>query len=397
MDRKSLQISAIAAAVLLVNGVVLMAEPAGLVSGTVVMDGFPMAGAEVLLDPYFGEDCPVTHGTTDLEGYFEVFPELGCRYRLVVLLENGLEESEYEAFVTVYRPENEIKLVIPTAESRGAVFDQGKAVTGARIWVVRSDWKREPVFSELYATGVTTTLGLSVYGARTTTDDLGTYAIPSLQTFEHNVHVFTPDGRMTVKDYLPDEVKGEYASTIFPGGALRLRLLTDGSVIEKPVLITLGRGVKLEKYRVELGNDGFFAIPDLVQDSYRVTVQAERFAPQILPDVLIEGADTIAEVPLSRGGDLIVRVHDGEVPVEGLRIILSNSDRRSYDTLVSAAGEDGKPILRTDVNGVWRGFHVPEGEYTVCVTAGSRVLDRTPVLVRDGEALEVNIRVKTDF
>lgn len=317
-----------------------------------------------------------------------------------MLLENGLDKTEYESFVTVYRLENEIKLVLPTAESTGAVFDQGQAVTGARIWAVRSDWKREPIFAELNAASELTnptTLDLSTYSAKTMTNDLGAFTIPSLQAFEHNVHVFTADGRLTVKDYQPDEAQGESTITLSPGGALRLRLLTDERLIGEPVMITLGRGAHLDKFRVELGDDGFFTIPNLVQDSYRVTVQAEGFAPQILPDVRIEGADTIAEVPLSRGGDLTVRVLDGETLVEGLRIILSNDDRRNYEGLVSVLGDDGKPIVHTDVDGVWKGFHIPEGRYTVNVLSGRRNLNRTPVLVRNGEALEVNIPVKTDI
>jgi hypothetical protein len=397
MTRKSLRIAAISAAVLLVNGLLLLAGPVVLVKGTVVMNDLPLSGATVLWHPYFGEDCLVTSGITDERGYFEVFPEPGCRYRLVVLLENGLDKTEYESFVTVYRLENEIKLVLPTAESMGAVFDQGQAVSGARIWAVRSDWKREPIFSELNTAGETTTLDLSTYSAKTVTNELGAFTIPSLQAFEHNVHVFTADGRLTVKNYQPDEAQGESTITLSPGGALRLRLLTDERVIGEPVMITLGRGAHLDKFRVELGDDGFFTIANLVQDSYRVTVQAKGFAPEILPDVRIEGADTIAEIPLSRGGDLIVRVRDGETPVEGLRIILSNDDRRNYEGLVSVIGDDGKPIVHTDVDGVWKGFHIPEGRYTVNVLSGRQNLNRTPVLVRNGEALEVNIPVKTDI
>lgn len=79
MTRKSLRIAAIFAAVLLFNGLLLLAGPVALVKGTVVMNDFPLSGAEVSWYPYFGEDCPVTGGITDERGHFEGFPEPGCQ------------------------------------------------------------------------------------------------------------------------------------------------------------------------------------------------------------------------------------------------------------------------------------------------------------------------------
>jgi len=161
----------------------------------------------------------------------------------------------------------------------------------------------------------------------------------------------------------------------------------------------------LKAWRAVDSAEGFYRYEGLAEGRYRVEVRAQGCAPGAAEATLDPGTEHVVEIQLERPGAVqgVVLLGEEGTPVQGARVaVIASRFSSSHGSAGEAFGkfmeERMKEIAgRSDSDGTFLLADVPAGTHTIEATHPKLRPGRTEVVVRSGETVYCEIRLREGF
>jgi uncharacterized surface anchored protein len=364
------------------------------VSGRVISQGAPLAGARIYFSREEAGEQVSTHVESGKDGSYRVTGLSAGSYEVRVSKgdEGVMNFCNLPARCAVSGDLTGQDFVLPSGVIAGTLADEeGKTLAGVRVRLVKKDEGRNESAESEIEKQMRELLSLKKSGQG------GTFEFAMLGAGNYLLTAEKKGiGRASVTAALAsNDERAEVTLTMRPGFPMKLRAVSaaSGKPLERAaVRVTDKNGDEVKEETVSV-EQGVLTVPDLPAGTYRVEVAAEGYAPGKLDAVEVGPEEKRAtELKLEKGATLTVTVaKEKNGPVSGAVVELLDSSGKRYNppSLSKGLMADGRTV--TGSQGKAKFDRLPEGAFTVKASKAGCTPAEANVTLKKGEDVKISL------